>query len=252
MIQITLYRNKILILLTENEMKCYFVFMAKLVDLSNWVERMLHGDAPRTRSLMQIGRKAGYFRTGGRGRGAPEMTCGDAANAALMVLYGGPPTEFAEFMRDVDGKRLEMMVVHPNGPRGTSKNIYVGAETREADRKPQFPASVSDLPQSPSDALEQVLAFGDWPYFRDEYVLRWGSGGYQFKAAIHDDRDLDDKCLESEVDRFQCEFHFGWHSGQRVPQGVQSERMLDGESLVELWFLIRNLDRSAVEKEMFS
>lgn len=204
---------------------------------------MLHGDAPRARSLVQIGRKAGFFTTGGRGSGAPEMTPRDAAYATLLTLYDGPPTESGKVVAGLANLGLAQVDVHPDGPRVPEKLIRLTRE-KLTEATPPLPLCFKELPLTPLDALTAIFAASTNPYHLDQVAFIKGSIGDYITLDRYDHEIPTESPYSSERDffLFQPIYHERLAGDQPFRHGRQSEHSFSGEELTILYDLIHGID----------
>lgn len=216
--------------------------MAKLSDITLWIERMLHGDAPRARSLIQLGRKAGLFATGGRGPGAPDMGPRDAGFATLLALYDGPPTACGPAVTALAALPLSLAEVFPNGPRGGDRLRLTGDSALR--QQIPVPGCFASCPATVIDALSGIFNSESRPYHLDSITIRSGPAGQAVFIRLFD-LDIEIQNIgESERDFFQfdMEFRAVSLSGDPPNPGRTSEFSFSGEELSDLYCLICGLD----------
>lgn len=203
---------------------------------------MLHGDAPRARSLVQIGRKAGFFTTGGRGSGAPEMTPRDAAFATLLTLYDGPPTESGQVVAGMAHLNLAQVEVYPDGPRMPEKLIRAPRETMK-ETPPPLPLCFKKLPLTPLDALTSIFAASTNPYHLDQVIFIKGSAYNYITLDRYDYEIATESPSDSETDffLFQAIYRELLPHDQPYRYGRQSEHSFGGAELTLLYDLIHGI-----------
>lgn len=211
--------------------------MAKLTDLTEWISDTLRGDQARARSLIQVARKNHLFVTGGRGRGAPDMTYHDAANALILALYDGPPTLCVAAFEEYANLEAYHIEVAPNGPR--EEDVIRLFNNRVHEEKFPLPTVFKELPLTPLEALRDIFSAPTPPYFLDRVSLNLSSSGAEFYLVVHDcDREIVSD-LESETDVFQLTVRYGFPNlpGFQT-RGKSTSHTLMGDQLAELHQLI--------------
>lgn len=125
--------------------------MAKLADLQQWLEGVEGGNAPRAYSLVKLARGAGLFTTGGRGRGAPEMTPNDFANIVLLALSDATPNDAPERVKALGDLPLHIFAFDPEG-----NDIEVEGHHVDEHYRDMLPGFMSAAPKT---AREYLTAF---------------------------------------------------------------------------------------------
>jgi len=211
--------------------------MAKLKDLTEWITDTLRGDAARTRSLIQVGRKNGLFSVGGRGSGSPDMTSNDAAVATLISLYDGPPTLCAEAMEEFISLPVWSVDIAPNGPREDERILLYHDDVHK--KRLPLPSVFPELPLNPLEALRDIFSADEPSYHLDCVFLELGGWGPRISLVVHDVYKPIESDLESETDLFQFSITYGLPiKSPNRGRAKHTTHQLDGEQLQELFCLI--------------
>jgi hypothetical protein len=218
--------------------------MAKLAQVTDWVSGAI-GDGPRARSLMLVSRKEGIFPTGGRGKGAPDMTAKDAANATLLALFDGPTVQSAVALKEMGSLPLAALEVCPHGPREPER---IALNENFGSFNGPLPSHFNALPENLLDALTCVFAHSDLPYHMCQISVSKSALTLVEVTIFDPDLDIEsDLCSETDFYCITLKFSDLSVAGGNGLHQVNSNRWLTGHGLGDLYCLINGVTEADLE-----